>query len=338
MLCIFFLFASRSRHTRATREYYIFILYAIYIYFMKVNYKDYYYKYKALKYYLKNNSIEKQKQIKGGSEQFIEQMKKIRRENRDSIKNYLRNLKEEINLDEMISFFNELDLNSENPYPSSENLQKLSMKLKFNSLTKKDLNNLKLFLEELDKLINITKKNREINIKFNSFEIIKDYYEKDKDIENELFERYQIEDKELKNLLKNETDIIRNKIETKIKEFISDNIKINITDKDVSEKKELIIKEYFFIPNITNININIDIKNRQQEFIKTKLNTFIGDYKVQTNSESHVDQQKEVNDKTMEFLRDFLGDNYDNIITSDIENYIYDRIYNKFKKRKYNNL
>ena len=33
-----------------------------------VNYKDYYYKYKALKYYLKNNSIEKQKQIKGGSE------------------------------------------------------------------------------------------------------------------------------------------------------------------------------------------------------------------------------------------------------------------------------
>jgi hypothetical protein len=31
-----------------------------------VNYKDYYYKYKALKYYLKNNSIEKQKQIKGG--------------------------------------------------------------------------------------------------------------------------------------------------------------------------------------------------------------------------------------------------------------------------------
>ena len=31
------------------------------------NYKDYYYKYKALKYYLKNNSIEIQKQIKGGS-------------------------------------------------------------------------------------------------------------------------------------------------------------------------------------------------------------------------------------------------------------------------------
>ena len=32
---------------------------------MKVNYRDYYYKYKALKYYLKNNSIEKQ--IKGGT-------------------------------------------------------------------------------------------------------------------------------------------------------------------------------------------------------------------------------------------------------------------------------
>ena len=32
-----------------------------------VNYKDYYYKYKALKYYLKNNSIENQKQMKGGS-------------------------------------------------------------------------------------------------------------------------------------------------------------------------------------------------------------------------------------------------------------------------------
>lgn len=34
---------------------------------MKVNYKDYYYKYKALKYYLKNNSIEKQKRTKGGA-------------------------------------------------------------------------------------------------------------------------------------------------------------------------------------------------------------------------------------------------------------------------------
>ena len=33
---------------------------------MKENYRDYYYKYKALKYYLKNNTIEKQKQIKGG--------------------------------------------------------------------------------------------------------------------------------------------------------------------------------------------------------------------------------------------------------------------------------
>ena len=32
------------------------------------NYKDYYYKYKALKYYFKNNSIEKQKQIKGGAD------------------------------------------------------------------------------------------------------------------------------------------------------------------------------------------------------------------------------------------------------------------------------
>jgi len=31
------------------------------------NYKDYYYKYKALKYYLKNNSIEKEKKIKGGA-------------------------------------------------------------------------------------------------------------------------------------------------------------------------------------------------------------------------------------------------------------------------------
>ena len=35
---------------------------------MKVNYRDYYYKYKALKYYLKNNPIEKQKQIEGEEE------------------------------------------------------------------------------------------------------------------------------------------------------------------------------------------------------------------------------------------------------------------------------
>jgi len=34
---------------------------------MKVNYRDYYYKYKALKYYFKNNSIENLKQIKGGT-------------------------------------------------------------------------------------------------------------------------------------------------------------------------------------------------------------------------------------------------------------------------------
>jgi hypothetical protein len=39
--------------------------------------RDYYYKYKALKYYLKNNSIENQKQIKGGAILSPEQLNSI---------------------------------------------------------------------------------------------------------------------------------------------------------------------------------------------------------------------------------------------------------------------
>ena len=71
---------------------YIFIFYAIYIYFM-TNYKDYYYKYKALKYYLKNNSIENQKQIKGGTETEYDYAREI-----DNLRGEIDNLRFQINL------------------------------------------------------------------------------------------------------------------------------------------------------------------------------------------------------------------------------------------------
>ena len=66
---------------------------------MKINYKDYYYKYKALKYYLKNYNIENQKQIKGGVNDFINPLSnplsKKRKNNNNEEVNYLSEDKKE---------------------------------------------------------------------------------------------------------------------------------------------------------------------------------------------------------------------------------------------------
>ena len=72
-ICFMFYFSAFY----CAKIYILFFMLYIYIYIM-TNYKDYYYKYKALKYYLKNNSIE----IKGGvntqiKEKVIEILKSV---------------------------------------------------------------------------------------------------------------------------------------------------------------------------------------------------------------------------------------------------------------------
>ena len=77
------------------------------------NYKDYYYKYKALKYYLKNNSIEKQKQIKGGMETNVPNIipydNNVNHSNDNNVNHSNENLNNE-NLNKHLTRFDRLNL------------------------------------------------------------------------------------------------------------------------------------------------------------------------------------------------------------------------------------